>query len=211
VRHGPGFGGGLTNSGTLCDRALRRLSYLRHVEQGKNAAKQVIVDGIKAVEVELTQGQKCLLDPEDWQIAKNYRLYAARRGKSFYVETNVRDPSRESGWKRMMLHKLLTQTGPDQIIDHKSRNPLDCRRSNLRNANHSESTANRGPDRDKITSRYKGVFFDNRVKMFRAVIRFNGKKIHLGYFACEENAARAYNAKAFELFGGFAYLNPVGR
>ena len=36
-----------------------------------------------------------------------------------------------------------------------------------------------------------------------------GKRKHLGWFKIEADAARAYNAKARELFGEFAYLNEI--
>jgi hypothetical protein len=45
------------------------------------------------------------------------------------------------------------------------------------------------------------------LKKWIASIGFNRNKIHLGLFTNEEDAARAYDRKAMELFGEFAYLN----
>jgi len=41
----------------------------------------------------------------------------------------------------------------------------------------------------------------------RAKIGVNGKRKHLGYFEDEVEAAKAYDEKAVELSGQFAYLN----
>ena len=58
----------------------------------------------------------------------------------------------------------------------------------------------------KTTSKYKGVWKESK---WRTGIRHNYKTIHLGSFETEAEAARAYNAKATELFGEFANLNIV--
>jgi len=50
---------------------------------------------------------------------------------------------------------------------------------------------------------------DRRLEKWRAQIWHNGRHHYLGLFASEDAAARAYNAKARELFGEFAYLNEV--
>jgi hypothetical protein len=86
---------------------------------------------------------------------------------------------------------------------------LNCRRSNLRRATRQQNIWNTEPARKQGTSRYKGVFFCGRTGRFRARIVHNRQRIYLGYFDSEEDAARAYNTKAAELFGEFAYLNPV--
>lgn len=60
------------------------------------------------------------------------------------------------------------------------------------------------------TSRYKGVSFHKRLKRWQASIGIgNGKRLYIGYFDCEEAAARAYDAAAQREFGEFAKLNGV--
>lgn len=55
--------------------------------------------------------------------------------------------------------------------------------------------------------KYKGVFkFENK---YVASIVKDRKKHHIGLFKTEEEAAIAYNEKAIELFGEFAYLNEI--
>ena len=94
-------------------------------------------------------------------------------------------------------------------IDHADRDPLNCRRSNLRRSTRRQNNCNRGPVRKLTTSKYKGVFLCRRTGRFRARVSLNRKRIYLGYVDSEVDADRAYNAKAAELFGEFAYLNPL--
>lgn len=60
------------------------------------------------------------------------------------------------------------------------------------------------------TSRYKGVsFVKDKKKPWRAEITINYKKINLGYFHTQEEAALSYNQKAFIIFREFAVLNVI--
>lgn len=61
------------------------------------------------------------------------------------------------------------------------------------------------------TSQYRGVCLskNNKTNKYRAAIGYNGKKLIIGYYATEEEAARAYNDKAVELLGNKAVLNII--
>ncbi len=67
---------------------------------------------------------------------------------------------------------------------------------------------NRGPNINS-SSKYKGVSWNKEKKKWSATIRYNKKSIHIAYFTEEKMAAIAYNKKAKELRGEYAYLNEV--
>lgn len=60
----------------------------------------------------------------------------------------------------------------------------------------------------KGTSKYKGVSYSKSNKGWMACIKPKGSKtIYLGTFNSEEEASIAYNKKAKQLFGHFAFAN----
>ena len=71
---------------------------------------------------------------------------------------------------------------------------------------YAQNQYNKRPKED-CSSRYKGVIRRRDCKRWRARIGFKRKRIRLGDFADEIKAAIAYDDKAIELFGEFAYLN----
>jgi len=106
------------------------------------------------------------------------------------------------------LHRFLIQPQKGLVVDHIDRNKLNNCKANLRNCTRSENLANLAPYRGK--SRFKGVSFSKTSKKWQAYIGHKGKLLHLGYFEKETDAALAYNEKAKELFGQYAFLNDVG-
>jgi len=57
------------------------------------------------------------------------------------------------------------------------------------------------------TSGFKGVSFEKGRGEYRADIRKDEKREHLGYFPDAVSAALAYDEAAKQMFGDFAYLN----
>ena len=66
---------------------------------------------------------------------------------------------------------------------------------------------NRRKQTSNSSSQYKGVAWLKRTGKWQARIMYNGRSIFIGQFDDEKAAARAYDAKAAELFGEYAALN----
>lgn len=115
-------------------------------------------------------------------------------------------------WKTVSLHRLLAGATAGECVDHINGNTFDNRIENLRVCSHRENMRNIRK-KAAATSKYKGVFFissgGKRRKRWASAIMKDYKKISIGYFATEREAALAYNKKATELFGEFAKLNEV--
>ena len=60
-----------------------------------------------------------------------------------------------------------------------------------------------------FSSKYKGVFFDKKSQKWRTMITIDNKQKTVGFFSEEIDAVIAYNKKAKELFGEFAYINII--
>ena len=102
------------------------------------------------------------------------------------------------------LHKIIAErAGLDvsNLIDHKDGNPLNNQRNNLRPATRKQDSRNHKRQSNNISG-YKGVYWCKQG--WRAVIRVDGRCIHLGYFNIAERAHLYYCIAAIKYFGEFA-------
>ena len=120
------------------------------------------------------------------------------------------------GGKTCRIHKLvaehfLTKPATDTKfeVDHIDRNKTNNVVTNLMWKTRRQNEWNKGKTNRPTSSKYIGVSFVKRHHKWRAtIIQEDGWK-HLGYFQHEKDAARAYNARAYELRGSFAVLNDI--
>src|ERR1700759_673854 len=109
-------------------------------------------------------------------------------------------------WKKM--HHLVKQPKRGGEIDHRNTNQLDNQRRNLRYSDRTQNLRNTNK-RNGCTSQFKGVWWDSKRRKWAAVICVNKKRISLGRFIKELEAAKAYNRSAVKHFGAFARINKI--
>lgn len=148
--------------------------------------------------IPLTKGKFAIVDAADYNWLSRYKWHAVRSGDRFYAY-------RSKNKRCLSMHRVITGAPKGKVVDHRDGNSLNNRRSNLRVCKISENLYNcRGRN---MTSKYKGVHWDKQHKKWVAAITDRGKYKFIGHFDRESEAARAYDRKAAELFGEFAYLN----
>lgn len=152
-------------------------------------------------EIPLTQGKVALVDDEDYEELSKYKWYAIKGKVTYYAVRNIKAPTK-SGQRMIQMHQVITgKLG----MDHADGDGLNNQKYNLRDVVENGNSWNRRPQA-KGSSIYKGVS-KRRDNAFIAGIRQYNKRIHLGTFSSEVEAAKAYDVKARELFGEFARTN----
>ena len=138
-----------------------------------------------------------------------------------------------SGSRDKSIHRLVMNAPKGKDVDHVNGDPLDNRKCNLRICTRSQNCQNKKLRNDSASG-YKGVYeiknprrhkyiskktgevtyhYSMSKKRFCAYIGDlethypNKRHIRLGHYETAEQAARAYDKKAKELHGEFAYLN----
>lgn len=148
--------------------------------------------------IPLTRGKEAQVDDEDYDYLMQWSWSFAAGG--YAVTSDGR-----------YMHKLVAdRKGLNTSLktDHHDQNSLNNQRYNLREATQAQNGRNRGRNSNN-TSGFKGVWWHEQIKRWRADIRVDHKKIYLGTFDTPVDAARAYNEAAVKHFGEFAFLNPV--
>jgi len=143
-------------------------------------------------EIPLNKGKVTLVDDEDYEMYKDHRWFI-REGYVIGLG---------EVFKGKRLHRLIMNPPDGMVVDHRNGDPLDNRRENLRVCEIKGNARNRRPN---TGYKYKGVRFTDGKWLARITV--NATKLHLGYFASEEEAASAYNAAALHYYGEFAWLN----
>lgn len=154
----------------------------------------------------MAQPQYAKVDPADYKRLRGYEWLAKKGGKSFYARRRV-----ASGEKRKnrltYMHQDVIQVPEGMVIDHINHDGMDNRSANLRAATYSQNMYHRRKRSGATHSKYKGIHLDKTRRKWHASITFAKKKIHLGYFRSEIDAARAYDRAARKYHGEFASLN----
>jgi HNH endonuclease len=145
--------------------------------------------------IPLGDGHYALVDAADYQWLSQYNW-------RFYNGYAARQERR----KTIYMHRQITHPPKGMIVDHINRNKADNRRANLRTCTRRQNILNQ-PSKTTSISRFKGVEYRKGSKKCHARIRVKGKRIWLGTFTDELEAARAYDHAAVKHFGPFAHLN----
>lgn len=142
--------------------------------------------------------KEILVSCEDAWLLTKYRWYISEHG---YVRRTTND--------KTYLHRLIMSAVKGQKVDHINGNKLDNTRENLRIASAQENSRNRKPSPRGANPKLKGVSKSQCGTKWVAYIGHNRRKISLGTFTSEQDAAKAYNVAALRYFGEFCKLNPV--
>lgn len=152
-----------------------------------------------------------LVDDEDYEELSKYK-WNILSYTNIYVVRNPTKEEKKAGYPtHIRMHRQIMGVILDSSvqIDHRNRNTLDNQRTNLRVSNQTQNLMNTEKRDKEATSIYKGVHWEPLRSRWAASIRIEGRKVTLGRFTNEVDAAIAYNNKAQELYGEFAYLNTI--
>jgi len=156
-------------------------------------------------EIPLAKGKVAIVDDDVYEYlsqwnwtthcSENKRWYAARNeGYRFH--------------RNILMHRVIMNAPNGVDVDHWDGDGLNNQKYNLRFCTPIQNARNRRCRSDSTVG-LKGVGHKDtkKKKRYFARITFEGKDMFLGIFNTPEEAARAYDEKAKELFGDFARTN----
>ena len=113
-----------------------------------------------------TNGLTFEFDLEDYKKVYSHTWRVIEKTKVVYTTINK---------ENIPLHKLITGTNGNQVVDHRDGNPSNNRKSNLRNATSQENSFNLKLKTNN-TSGITGVWYDKNREQWVAEIKINQRK-----------------------------------
>jgi len=154
----------------------------------------------------MAQPKYAKVDPVDYKRLRGYEWFATKKGSnSFYAR---RHSAGSKGKEKLIyLHHEVIKVPERMVVDHINHDGMDNRRANLRAATHSQNMCHRRKRSGATQSKYKGIYWKKKNRKWQALITFEKKRIYLGHFRNEIDAAKAYDRAARKYHGEFACLN----
>lgn len=152
-------------------------------------------------ELKNKDGFTLLLDDDDYDRLSRYAWRAnIHKGSKPYFGRRL------SNGNIILIHREILDAPDGFLVDHINGDTCDNRKANLRIATHSQSQQNKGKTLRPTSSQYKGVHLHKG--RWVSEIRINkDKRLHLGNFTDEKEAAKAYDDAARLYHGEFARTN----
>jgi len=154
-------------------------------------------------EISLTKGLAVMIDDEDYDLVSQWKWRANEVSEGKFRAITARASQTINKCPYNYMHNLIMG---EKGIDHIDGNPLNNQKSNLRVCSHRQNLCNRkATKRNKLG--YVGVYYDKKLKRFRAQIKAGDKRIHIGLYDTAVEAAKAYDEAALKYHKEFACTN----
>lgn len=153
--------------------------------------------------IQLTQGKETMVDDEDYEELNKWQWFYKQHSGGGYAQRNseyVKGKVRRT----IRMHRQIMGTPNGFETDHINGDKLDNQRGNLRIVTKSQNQWNR--KKQAGSSKYKGVYWNKNTKRWHVQLQMNGKKVWLGYYPTEHEAAAAYAAGVAKFFGSYGRL-----
>lgn len=151
--------------------------------------------------MELSQKIFCLMDDDSYEWLKHWKWSLSKNAAgSKYARRLGTNPLLQKP-QFIYLHKIVSGISKDYRLSFRDGNSLNLQRANMKVVN-----LRREPVKwwgSSGESRFTGVSWDKYYGLWRAHI----KKLVVGYFVGEIEAAQAYNDTAYDILGDKAHLN----
>lgn len=145
------------------------------------------------------KGQYALIDDEDLSAISAHSWRKTHRG---YIAAHINN-------KMIYLHRFIMGDPPAGLVtDHIDGDKSNNQRANLRFVTMQQNAQNSARQRDS-SSRFKGVHWVTKRRLWKATITVDKVRITLGFFVSDVDAALAYNAAATQHHGEYARLNII--
>lgn len=151
------------------------------------------------------ENQVVMVDDEDYEWLNKFHWHIRKTKNIAYAMSAA---TTEYPHKKTMHRMIMGITDSKVYVDHKDGNGLNNQRSNLRIATFQQNSVNRRKLKP-LSSKYLGVYWCNTKNRWKSYLQNNRKRIYVGTFKNEDDAAMAYNAKSIEINGEFASLNVI--
>jgi len=124
-----------------------------------------------------------IVDKKDYKLLLQYAWHKTNKGYIMgYVDSKV-----------IFMHRFIMNAPKNSAVDHINRIKHDNRKENLRITTSSKNSQNKDIQKNKKSSLFKGVFYSKIKKKFIVTTTINNKKIYLGRYKIELEAAEIYD------------------
>lgn len=177
-----------------CNKHYQRMRKYGSPEMPHRKRRNTYYETSDALVVITGNGDVILTDLEDRPLVEQASWCISKTG---YAVANI-------GGKVVKMHRFLLGDSlkPDELVDHRNRNTLDNRRSNLRPCNHAENMRNVRTSRNNSVG-HLGIRLTKDGK-FNVRIVANRKEHHIGNYDSLEQAIIARQEAEDRYHGDFA-------